>query len=68
VREFGAVIALSVALVILGGLAYAAWRDWLTLRVVVPPHEALKAEVESIRSDLDTVMAWAGAKRGSSDG
>jgi hypothetical protein len=49
-------------------LAYLAWRERLALLRPLPPHEELKAEVEAIRSDLDTVMAWAGAKRGQNDG
>jgi hypothetical protein len=56
--------ALSIALVILGALAYAAWRDWLKMHVVVPPHEELKAQVAALRSDLAVVKAWANVKGG----
>jgi hypothetical protein len=62
------VTALACALAFGFLLAYLGWRERLALLRPLPPHEALKAEVESIRSDLDTVMAWAGAKRGQSDG
>jgi hypothetical protein len=61
------VTALSAALVILGALAYAAWSDWLKLHVVVPPHEALKAEVAALRDELDVVKAWANVKGGAND-
>jgi hypothetical protein len=62
------VTALACALGLGVLLAYLGWREWLGLHRPLPPHEALKAEVADIRSDLDTVMAWAGAKRGQSDG
>lgn len=62
--------ALSVALVALGALAYAAHRDRLALereRVEatkpVPPHEELKAEVARMRIDLDAIKAWANPER-----
>jgi hypothetical protein len=61
------VTALSGALVVLGVLAYAAWRDWLKLHVVVPPHEALKAEVAALREDLSIVKSWANVKGGGQD-
>lgn len=61
-------LAPSISAVVIAVLAYLAWRDWLALRKTVPPHEQLKADVEHIRADLDTVMSWAGVKRGNVDG
>jgi hypothetical protein len=58
------VTALSLALAFLGCLAFVAWRDWLKTKAVVPPHDALKARVETFEKRLRTVEAWGQLKHG----
>ncbi len=57
-------IALSIALSFLGALAFVAWRDWLKLKTIVPPHEALAAKVKAFEERLRTVEAWGQIKHG----
>jgi hypothetical protein len=53
------VIALSVALSLGFGLAYAAWRDWLRFKQPVAPHEELVARVAALEAELNSIRAWA---------
>lgn len=53
-------IALSIALVILGGLAYDLARKVIVLKQPVPPHDALVARVKSLEDRVQALMAHGG--------
>jgi hypothetical protein len=55
--------AIGCALGLGFALAYLAWRDWLKLRTVVPPHEEVKAEVAKLRQDVDACKMALGVER-----
>lgn len=50
---------LSLALVVLGALAYDLARKWIALHQPVPPHEELAAQVRALRHDVDAIKAYA---------
>ncbi len=53
-------IALSVALVVLGGLTYDLARREQRVRQPLPPHEQLAQRVKELEAKVDAVMARAG--------